>query len=229
MKNIFISLVVLFFISLLISCQAWSCSFDTDCEVGSKCVKKGGSIYGVCVGGLSPGNDNDKVPVYAPLDINKTYGNTCSFDTDCGPGSECVKSNGGINGTCMKNNYNTTPYQQQQPVYNDGSNCKGYAGPGGPCYAGPGGAAYDGPGGPAYAGPGGPKYSGPGGPEYAGPGGGAYAGPGGPRYSGPGGAAYDGPGGPAYAGPGGPCYDGPGGPCYSGPGGMARNCPSVCQ
>lgn len=34
-------------------------------------------------------------------------------------------------------------------------NCKGYAGPGGPCYSGPGGPAYNGPGGPAYAGPGG--------------------------------------------------------------------------
>jgi hypothetical protein len=44
----------------------------------------------------------------------------------------------------------------------DACNCKGYAGPGGPCYAGPGGAAYDGPGGPAYAGPGGSCYAGPG-------------------------------------------------------------------
>ena len=32
----------------------------------------------------------------------------------------------------------------------DPCNCKGYAGPGGPCYAGPGGGAYAGPGGPAY-------------------------------------------------------------------------------
>lgn len=108
-------------------------------------------------------------------------------------------------------------------------NCKGYAGPGGPCYAGPGGAAYNGPGGPAYDGPGGACYSGAGGPEYSGPGGPAYDGPGGPRYSGPGGPAYNGPGGPAYDGPGGACYSGPGGPCYSGPGGTGENCPSVCQ
>nr|ABZ06047.1 hypothetical protein ALOHA_HF4000005H07ctg1g15 [uncultured marine microorganism HF4000_005H07] len=63
------------------------------------------------------------------------------------------------------------------PIYP--CNCRGYAGPGGPCYAGPGGGAY--------AGPGGPAYDGPGGPCYAGPGGEAYAGPGGPCYSGPGG------------------------------------------
>ena len=111
----------------------------------------------------------------------------------------------------------------------DVCNCKGYAGPGGPCYDGPGGAAYKGPGGPAYAGPGGPCYPGPGGPAYPGPGGPKYDGPGGPRYDGPGGKAYDGPGGPAYSGPGGACYAGPGGPCYSGPGGDGKSCSSVCK
>ena len=49
-------------------------------------------------------------------------------------------------------------------------NCKGYAGPGGPCYSGPGGPAYNGPGGPAYAGPGGPCSRSPGGERYDGPG-----------------------------------------------------------
>lgn len=84
-----------------------------------------------------------------------------------------------------------------RPVFaNDPCNCRGYAGPGGPCYARPGGPAYDGPGGPAYTGPGGPCYSGPSGSEYSGPGGPAYDGPGGPRYSGPRGPSYDGPGGP---------------------------------
>jgi hypothetical protein len=53
----------------------------------------------------------------------------------------------------------------------DPCNCKGYAGPGGPCYAGPGGPAYDGPGGPAYSGVGGPCYAGVGGPCYSGVGG----------------------------------------------------------
>lgn len=82
------------------STSAFACSFDTDCEPGSKCLKSSGSIYGVCVGGISPGNSNDRQPVTAPLDLNRTYGNTCSFNTDCGPGSVCVKD-GGIYGTCM--------------------------------------------------------------------------------------------------------------------------------
>lgn len=78
-----------------------ACAFDTDCSPGSKCAKASGSIYGVCLGGISPGNRNDDQPVKAPHDINRTYGNTCSFDTDCGPGSVCVKK-GGIEGVCMR-------------------------------------------------------------------------------------------------------------------------------
>ena len=80
---------------------AHACSFDTDCQPGAKCTKRSGQPYGVCVGGISPGNKNDRQPVTAPLDVNRTYGNTCSFDTDCGPGSICVKR-GGIEGACMK-------------------------------------------------------------------------------------------------------------------------------
>lgn len=81
---------------------AFACSFDTDCAVGSKCAKAPGALYGICKGGLSPGNSNDRVPVHAPLDLNKTYGNTCEFDLDCGPGSKCSKS--GLKGVCVKAN-----------------------------------------------------------------------------------------------------------------------------
>jgi hypothetical protein len=86
---------------LFIPVIALACSFDTDCSPGSKCEKSSGSIYGVCLGGISPGNSNDREPVYSPLDINGTYGNTCSFNTDCGPGSVCLKQ-GGIEGVCMR-------------------------------------------------------------------------------------------------------------------------------
>ena len=79
-----------------------ACQFDVDCAVGSKCLKRSGSIYGMCVGGIQPGNDNDRTPVYDPLDPNRTVGNTCQFDVDCGPGNACLKSSGSIYGTCIR-------------------------------------------------------------------------------------------------------------------------------
>lgn len=87
---------------LLFPAISFACSFDTDCDVGSKCIKQSGQIYGYCAGGLNPGNDSDKRPVRDPLDINKTAGNTCSFNTDCGPGSKCLKESGHIKGVCVR-------------------------------------------------------------------------------------------------------------------------------
>jgi hypothetical protein len=82
--------------------SSWACQFDTDCDVGSKCLKSGGQIYGICAGGMNPGNSSDRTPVHSPLDPNGTVGNTCNFDTDCGPGSKCVKGSGQIHGVCMR-------------------------------------------------------------------------------------------------------------------------------
>lgn len=97
------TLTVMSFVMLTFVCLgvAIACQFNTDCQPGSKCAKKSGSLYGICVGGISPGNQNDRQPVYAPTDPNNTYGNTCQFNTDCGPGSECIKS-GSIYGTCVR-------------------------------------------------------------------------------------------------------------------------------
>jgi hypothetical protein len=115
-KKVWVMVVSLLFLG---ASSAYACQFDTDCSVGSKCVKQGSSLHGACVGGLNPGNANDRQPVHDPLDLNSgsgnrstgdarqgqrdadgTYGDTCSFDVDCGPGGKCVKG-GGIYGTCM--------------------------------------------------------------------------------------------------------------------------------
>ena len=89
-------------ILLVTAGSALACQFTTDCRPGSQCVKQRGQLYGVCMGGIAPGNTNDRRPVYSPLDPNRTYGNTCRFSTDCGPGSSCVKGSG-IYGTCVRN------------------------------------------------------------------------------------------------------------------------------
>lgn len=92
----------LLFIFCFVPINGFACQFDTDCEVGSRCVKSSGNIYGICTGGLYPGNSNDRVPVEDPLDLDRSYGNTCSFDTDCGVSNKCYKEPGNITGVCVK-------------------------------------------------------------------------------------------------------------------------------
>ena len=87
---------------LWIPFKTFACEFNTDCDPGSKCQKYNQySLYGVCVGGLNPGNKGDRKPVRDSLDRNSKVGSQCSFNTDCDIGHKCMKEAGQLYGTCM--------------------------------------------------------------------------------------------------------------------------------
>ena len=77
---------------------AYACQFNTDCGIGARCIKQPGALYGICAGGVQPGNQWDQRPV---RDLyGGSTGNTCSFSYQCGPGHKCVKS--GLHGVCVR-------------------------------------------------------------------------------------------------------------------------------
>jgi hypothetical protein len=87
--------------ALLGTSSAWGCVVGSDCAIGSRCLKKDGAAYGLCVGGLHPGNENDRRPVEKSFDMDKTFGNTCSYDMDCGLSNRCARRPGKMSGVCV--------------------------------------------------------------------------------------------------------------------------------
>ena len=85
----------------LYGAQAMACAFNTDCSPGSKCVKPAGLVNGMCIGGEFPGNRYDQKPYHDPFDPNRTAGNTCTFNIECGPGNQC-RMGLGIYGVCVR-------------------------------------------------------------------------------------------------------------------------------
>lgn len=94
--------VLVLLATLAMPCVGMACISDTDCAVGSKCLKNPGALYGICSGGTNPGNDNDRQPGFDPFDPTRSIGKTCSFDKDCGPGIKCRKDTGQTKGVCAK-------------------------------------------------------------------------------------------------------------------------------
>ena len=101
MKRPCFSITIAILAMALCSSRAIACAYDTDCSPGSKCVKGGGQVLGVCTGGNFPGNKYDKDPYADPFDPNRTAGKTCSFNLECGPGSRCNLGLG-IYGVCVR-------------------------------------------------------------------------------------------------------------------------------
>jgi hypothetical protein len=82
---------------VLASSPAMACSYSTDGSPGSKCVKSGGNVLGICSGG----NRNDRQPYKDPFDPNRQVGNTCSFNIDYGSGNHRAMGSR-IYGVCVR-------------------------------------------------------------------------------------------------------------------------------
>jgi hypothetical protein len=94
-------MIVLLIALALAATESHACQFDTDCSVGSVCLKRGYNMYGVCAGGMQPGNSYDRIPTYNELQPQRNSGGTCQFDVQCGPGGSCVKSGFNMLGVCQ--------------------------------------------------------------------------------------------------------------------------------
>ncbi|MDD5562006.1 MAG: hypothetical protein PHT50_07790 [Candidatus Omnitrophica bacterium] len=105
MRKIFVSLFLTTTICLLSLSFSLACSSDVECPGGGACIRYAGSVYGECAGSLFPVDFDDTQLIYSSLNVSQAYGNPCSVDSICAPGSVCVKASGAIYGTCMKQNY----------------------------------------------------------------------------------------------------------------------------
>ena len=88
--------------SIVVCNSALACELNTDCAIGSQCVKESGELEGICVAGMDPGNRNDSRPYHDDLDLSGSVGNTCQLNTDCGVGAMCLKEAGQLDGVCVK-------------------------------------------------------------------------------------------------------------------------------
>lgn len=99
MKRILIVLLAALFVPVPVH----ACESTYDCAYGSVCVKRSSEYVGVCVGGYSPGNENDNAPAYNPSNRKSKRGRVCKNDYDCGysEGLSCVIQAGYFKGVCM--------------------------------------------------------------------------------------------------------------------------------
>jgi hypothetical protein len=88
--------------TLLIFSSAQACIGDAQCGPGNVCVKAENSVgvEGICVTPTDQfGNRQYNTP---PLSAGPHEVSSCQFNTDCGIGFSCVKTNGNIYGICAR-------------------------------------------------------------------------------------------------------------------------------
>lgn len=85
---------------IVASYNLFACQFSSDCEIGSKCIKSGYNMNGVCIGGMNPGNRGDSQPVYNAYNASDLVGKQCSYDMECGFGRRCIKEGYNLYGVC---------------------------------------------------------------------------------------------------------------------------------
>lgn len=85
---------------MLVSTGAFACMLDSDCAPFSECVVPDGNLYGVCAGGMRPGNSYDRKPVRDAFDPSSKVGKTCQHDLQCGIGATCVMGPYDLLGVC---------------------------------------------------------------------------------------------------------------------------------
>lgn len=98
LKIIMKKLILTFF--LLTPTIGLTCESNFDCEIGSKCVKEKPLEPGYCVGGMNPGNQNDRNPPRQDP-YEKKKGSVCYYNADCDFGQKCLKESGKMYGVCI--------------------------------------------------------------------------------------------------------------------------------
>lgn len=92
-------------VALAFGAEAMACQWDSDCPIGVTCERDPGAAFGQCIGRAAPTPappDVDDVAPSDPSDGFQVQGRPCRFDVECQPGGSCKRSEGQLDGYCIK-------------------------------------------------------------------------------------------------------------------------------